>query len=73
MKSLTLACLLAAVAIATAMPETYTDRFDNIDLDEIIGNRRLLVPYIHCVLDKGKCTPDGKELKCKSYIRFINS
>ncbi|XP_014365770.2 uncharacterized protein LOC106716719 [Papilio machaon] len=66
MNSLTVVCLLAAVAIATAMPspsETYTDRFDNIDLDEIIANRRLLVPYIHCVLDKGKCTPDGKELK----------
>ncbi|XP_013162725.1 PREDICTED: ejaculatory bulb-specific protein 3-like isoform X1 [Papilio xuthus] len=66
MNTLTVACLLAAMAIATAMPspsETYTDRFDNIDLDEIIGNRRLLVPYIHCVLDKGKCTPDGKELK----------
>nr|AIX97836.1 chemosensory protein [Cnaphalocrocis medinalis] len=43
--------------------ETYTDRFDNINVDEIVANRRLLVPYLKCALDKGRCTPEGKELK----------
>nr|QCX43081.1 chemosensory protein csp1 [Helopeltis theivora] len=41
----------------------YTDRFDNLNVDEIIANRRLLVPYLKCVLDKGRCTAEGKELK----------
>ncbi|XP_028163097.1 allergen Tha p 1-like [Ostrinia furnacalis] len=41
----------------------YTDRFDDINIEEIIANRRLLVPYLKCVLDKGRCTPEGKELK----------
>nr|NP_001296021.1 ejaculatory bulb-specific protein 3-like precursor [Plutella xylostella]ACJ04672.1 chemosensory protein [Plutella xylostella] len=65
MQKLTLACLLVAVAAAAARPNDshYTDRYDNVNLDELISNRRLLVPYVKCVLDQGKCSPDGKELK----------
>ncbi|XP_068620584.1 uncharacterized protein [Battus philenor] len=61
MNSFVVLCLFAVVAISAA--EQYTDRYDNVDLDEILGNRRLLVPYIKCILDEGKCSPDGKELK----------
>ncbi|XP_053615083.1 allergen Tha p 1 [Plodia interpunctella] len=61
-------CVLALTAVALGRPQSqYTDRYDNIDLNEILNNRRLLVPYIQCVLGEGKCTPDGKELK--SHIR----
>uniref|UniRef100_UPI003BB98AA3 chemosensory protein 14 precursor n=1 Tax=Tribolium castaneum TaxID=7070 RepID=UPI003BB98AA3 len=35
----------------------------NIDLDEILKNDRLTRNYIDCVLGKGKCTPEGEELK----------
>ncbi|CAH2042430.1 unnamed protein product, partial [Iphiclides podalirius] len=64
MKSFMVLCLFAVVAFVSALPsETYTDRYDNVNLDEIIANRRLLVPYLNCILDKGKCTADGKELK----------
>lgn len=59
------------VAIATlsglAVGEQYTDRYDNLNLDEILGNRRLFIPYIKCVLDQGRCVPEAKELKSKSY------
>ncbi|XP_022112594.2 uncharacterized protein LOC110991530 [Pieris rapae] len=57
----TCVCLFAIIALAVA--EKYTDRYDNINLDEILANRRLLVPYMKCVLDEGKCSADGKELK----------
>nr|AZT78913.1 chemosensory protein [Dioryctria abietella] len=67
MKSFMVVCFLAVVAAAVARPGQYTDRYDGVNLDEILGNRRLLVPYIKCALDQGKCTPDGKELK--SHIR----
>lgn len=60
-------CLLALAAAVGA--EQYTDRYDNVDLDEILANRRLLVPYLNCILDEGKCSPDGKELKCKSILK----
>ncbi|KAF9818734.1 hypothetical protein SFRURICE_011780 [Spodoptera frugiperda] len=69
MKSFIVLCLfgLAAVALAKPNGSTYTDRYDNVNLDEILGNRRLLTPYIKCILEEGKCTADGKELK--SHIR----
>ncbi|KAJ8717275.1 hypothetical protein PYW08_005674 [Mythimna loreyi] len=68
MNSFTVLCLFALVALAVARPDgKYTDRYDNFNVGQIIGNRRLLVPYIKCVLDQGKCTPEGKELK--SHIR----
>lgn len=56
---------LVAVAMVSARPEQYTDKFDNVNLEEILSNRRLLLPYLKCITDEGKCTPDGKELKSK--------
>ncbi|XP_014365819.2 allergen Tha p 1-like [Papilio machaon] len=57
-KVLVLLCVLAA-----ALAETYTDKYDNIDLKEIAENERLLDAYVKCLLEKGKCSPEGKELK----------
>ncbi|XP_047536326.1 allergen Tha p 1-like isoform X1 [Vanessa atalanta] len=57
-------CLFALIAIALARPdEKYTDRYDNVDLDEILGNKRILGNYFKCIMDQGKCSPDGTELK----------
>lgn len=64
MQKLTIACLMALAACVVARPsDTYTDRYDSIDLTEILENRRLLIPYVKCLLDQGKCSADGKELK----------
>nr|ALT31611.1 chemosensory protein 29 [Cnaphalocrocis medinalis] len=60
-------CLLLVLAITIqctlAQSATYTDRYDTINLDDVLANKRLTVAYIKCVLDKGKCTNEGKELK----------
>ncbi|XP_031828007.1 ejaculatory bulb-specific protein 3-like [Nomia melanderi] len=53
---------LAVVACALA-DEKYTTKYDNIDLDQILRSDRLLNNYVNCLLEKGSCTPDGKELK----------
>nr|AWT22252.1 chemosensory protein 2 [Mythimna separata] len=65
MKSYTVVLVLSVAVMALARPEEakYTDRYDNVNLDEVLSNRRLLVPYVKCILDQGKCAPDGKELK----------
>lgn len=65
MKSAVVFCVLFLAAVALARPDgdLYTDKYDNVDLDEILGNKKLLEGYIKCALDQGKCTPDGKELK----------
>ncbi|XP_038211140.1 ejaculatory bulb-specific protein 3-like, partial [Zerene cesonia] len=42
---------------------TYTTKYDNVNLDEVLSSERLLNGYVNCLLDKGPCTPDGKELR----------
>ncbi|KAL9880469.1 uncharacterized protein LOC119633099 isoform X2 [Glossina fuscipes] len=54
----------------TAAPfkQSYDNKFDNVDLDEILGQERLLKNYIKCLEGAGPCTPDGKMLK--GYANF---
>nr|AWW17225.1 chemosensory protein 1 [Riptortus pedestris] len=52
--------LMACIAVAV---QAYTTKYDNIDLDEILKNDRLLNKYFECVMERGKCTEDGKALK----------
>nr|ARJ35777.1 chemosensory protein 2 [Cyrtorhinus lividipennis] len=55
--------VLAAVVSCALAADQYTTRYDNIDLDDILKNQRLYKKYYECLVGKGKCTPDGKELK----------
>ncbi|XP_044264421.1 ejaculatory bulb-specific protein 3-like [Tribolium madens] len=41
----------------------YTTRYDNVDVDRILHSKRLLLNYINCLLEKGSCSPEGRELK----------
>lgn len=59
MKVLLVLCCLAVATLANK----YTDKYDNLNIEEILENQRLLHAYVACVLDKGKCSPEGKELK----------
>ncbi|XP_026729747.1 ejaculatory bulb-specific protein 3-like [Trichoplusia ni] len=60
MKYVLVLCALAVVALAE---DKYTDKYDNINLDEILENKRLLLAYVNCIMERGKCSPEGKELK----------
>lgn len=64
--------LLVTIFVVSFAQDKYTTKYDNIDLDEIIGNKRLLKNYVNCLLETGTCTPDGQELKRKS-ILFTNT
>lgn len=61
----TLACLLvAAVCLGLAAADKmYTSKFDNVDVDNVLSNNRILTNYIKCLMEKGSCTPEGRELK----------
>nr|WIW78358.1 chemosensory protein 24/26b [Heliconius charithonia] len=59
-KLIVLLCCFMATVLAV---EKYSDEFDNVDIQEILNNKKLLRSYANCILDKGRCTPDGKELK----------
>ncbi|XP_069685717.1 ejaculatory bulb-specific protein 3-like [Periplaneta americana] len=54
---------LLAVVAAGDKPKGYTSKYDNVDVDSILSNNRILTNYIKCMLDEGPCTPDGRELK----------
>nr|AXF48705.1 chemosensory protein CSP8.1 [Lobesia botrana] len=61
MKTTLILCLVAFVV----GDDKYDSSHDNIDLSEVLGNERLLVSYTNCLLDKGPCTPEVKQLKDK--------
>jgi hypothetical protein len=62
-----LVSLLLALSLAEAArisrDEKYTTKYDNINLDDILASDRLVDNYFNCVMERGKCTPDGTELK----------
>ncbi|KAL1493828.1 hypothetical protein ABEB36_009514 [Hypothenemus hampei] len=55
--------LLVIIDICSGDNEKYTSKYDNIDVDEILKSERLLRNYMNCLLDIGRCTLDGQELK----------
>jgi len=60
---LTVCALSSTVVFADEVQ--YTTKFDNVDVDGIISNERLLNGYVGCLLDRNPCTPDAAELKSK--------
>lgn len=48
---------------------TYTTKYDDVNLDEVLASERLLNGYINCLLDNGPCTPDAKELRSNKCFR----
>lgn len=54
--------VFALIAVVAAQ-ELYTSKFDNIDVDEILKSDRLFKNYYQCLMDEGRCTPEGNELK----------
>ncbi|KAK4885679.1 hypothetical protein RN001_001950 [Aquatica leii] len=54
------------VLVRSEPPNIYSDEFDNIDIDEILSNKRLVDNYLYCIKTGKKCTPDG--LKARELI-----
>lgn len=52
-----------SMAVCATAEEKYTTKYDNIDVDEILKSDRLFTNYFKCLVDTGKCTPEGRELK----------
>uniref|UniRef100_A0A1A9UT24 Uncharacterized protein n=1 Tax=Glossina austeni TaxID=7395 RepID=A0A1A9UT24_GLOAU len=59
----------------TAAPfkQSYDNKFDNVDLDEILGQERLLKNYVKCLEGTGPCTPDGKMLKGTYVMQILET
>lgn len=61
--------LLMSLAVALAAKEKYSTKYDNVDVDRILSNDRILNNYIKCMLDEGPCTAEGRELKSKKNLQ----
>ena len=57
--------LVLSEAARARRDEKYTTKYDNINIDEILASDRLVDNYVKCLLDKGRCSPEGIELKGK--------
>lgn len=55
-------CMFAGL-VAAGPQKAYTTKYDNVNIDEVLSNDRILNNYIKCIMEKGTCTPEGRELK----------
>jgi len=60
MKSVLLFCIISLVLVAV---NAQLSRLANFDIDVLLKNDRILNNYMKCILDKGPCTNDGRDLK----------
>lgn len=61
-------CLFAVVCVVYAADE-YTHKFDDLDVDQILRNDRLLKRYVDCLLDKPNVRCPSAALELKSEYR----
>lgn len=57
--------LFAVIVSINAGNEKYSSRFDEIDVDSVLSNERLIKQHHECLMDRGTCTKDLTELKSK--------
>lgn len=66
-QSVVLLLVVVVAALVEGMPanneEQYPSRLDAIDVDSILSNDRLAESYFKCLMDQGRCTNEGTELK----------
>jgi hypothetical protein len=43
--------------------ENLSSKYEYVDVDALLSNRRTLNSYINCILEKGPCSPEGLDLK----------
>ncbi|KAJ8925810.1 hypothetical protein NQ315_009660 [Exocentrus adspersus] len=58
-----IALFFVTALVVGVLSEEYTSKYNNIDLDAIVRNDRLLKNYVDCLLGRAKCTKEGNELK----------
>ncbi|XP_058816000.1 uncharacterized protein LOC131679309 [Topomyia yanbarensis] len=63
MKFLIVAVLALVSIVSVQSQNKYTTKYDGVNLDEILKSDRLFNNYYKCLMDQGRCTPDGNELK----------
>ncbi|EFA07565.2 chemosensory protein 6 isoform X1 [Tribolium castaneum] len=58
-----LIAIAGILAVSAAPAEFYESRYDHLDVESILNNRRMVNYYAACLLSKGPCPPQGVDLK----------
>lgn len=67
------AMVLLLGLIAICLSQKQSPRLDNVNIETVLSNDRVLTNYIKCLLEQGACTREGRDLKRKLYIQFYFS
>lgn len=65
-----LACILGVVLASPLETSTFPTKYDNVNVLEILKNKRLAENYFGCLKGTKKCPPDGQLLKGKFFLFF---
>lgn len=57
---------------APVIVQTYENKYDHVDIEAILNNRRMVNYYTACLVSRGPCTPQGTELKSMYFFFVIN-
>ncbi|KAG4077071.1 hypothetical protein HA402_016058 [Bradysia odoriphaga] len=61
MNSITI--IVFTLFVCATVAQEYTKKYDNVNIETILSNDRVITNYINCLLGKGACTKEGRELK----------
>lgn len=64
--------LLLGIISTVALAQHFPNKFDQVNIETVLSNDRVLTNYIKCLLDKGACTREGRELKSKCTCSWLN-
>nr|AVI04881.1 putative chemosensory protein 11 [Anthonomus grandis] len=64
--------VIVMVQIVLLAAQKNTSGSDNLDIDQILSDKRVVESYIKCVLDEGPCSPQIRELR-KIFIEAIET
>lgn len=70
MNSITIIVLTLLVCATVAQDNK--KKYENVNIETILSNDRVITNYINCLLGKGACTREGRELKSKFTVKSIS-
>lgn len=71
MKVIGFVLVITAVIVISAANKI-TTKYDNVDVETVLKNDRVLGNYIKCLMDEGPCTAEGRDLKSELKSKYYS-
>ncbi|XP_063983020.1 ejaculatory bulb-specific protein 3-like [Diachasmimorpha longicaudata] len=63
MKSLVFFALVLGGVFLIASGDVNMDRYDSVNVEQVLGNERIYTQHLNCLLDQGPCSRQAQSLK----------